>query len=65
MEAPLWKATKTPGIRSFCFSSFSLLPHPLLFFLAFMRGLFAVVEYTVRCSRSLPEGWGERGRGPR
>ena len=64
MEAPLWKPTKTPGIRSLCFSSLSLPPHPLLFFLPFVRGLFAVVEYTVRCSRSLPEGRGELGRGP-
>lgn len=65
MEAPLWKATKTPGIRSLCFSSFSLPPHPLLAsFSPLCKGLFAVVEYTVRCSRSLPEGCGELGRGP-
>lgn len=32
MEAPLWKATKTPGIRTLCFLSFSLPPHPSLSF---------------------------------
>lgn len=53
MEAPLWKATKTPGIRSLCFSSHFLPPHSLLFFLSFTWVLFAVVEYTVRCGRSL------------
>lgn len=65
MEAPLWKITKTPGSRSLCFSSFSLPPQPFAcFFLSSVRGLFAVVEYTVRSSRSLPEGCGEPGRSP-
>lgn len=35
------------------------------FFLAFVQGLYAVVEYTMRCSRSVPQGHGELGRGPR
>lgn len=38
MEAPLWKATKTPGIISLCFSSFSLPPHLLLFFSCLCAG---------------------------
>lgn len=65
MEAPLWKATKTPGIRTLCFLSVSLPPHPSLFFSLdlFMRGLFAAVEYTAECSCSQVHG--ELGRGPR
>lgn len=67
MEAPLWKATKTPGITSLCFSSSSLPSHPFalfFFLLAFVQGLYAVVGYTMRSSRSLPERRGEAGRGP-
>lgn len=68
-EAPLWKATKTPGITSLCFSSavFTFSPFALFFspsLSPLCSGLCAAVEYTMRSSRSLPEGRGGAGLGP-
>lgn len=67
MEAPLWKATKTSGITSLCFSSSSLPSHPFaLFFplLVFVQGLYAVVGYTMRSSRSLPSAVARQAGAP-
>lgn len=67
-EAPLWKATKTSGITSLCFSSavFTFSPFALFFspsLSPLCSGLCAAVEYTMRSSRSLPEGRGGAGQG--
>lgn len=46
---------------------FTFSPFCSVFFfpsLPFVQGLYAVVGYTMRSSRSLPERRGEAGRGP-
>ncbi|KAK5853732.1 hypothetical protein PBY51_014863 [Eleginops maclovinus] len=63
---PFMESNQDPRLQIPLFFTLLFTSSPLLlaFFLSFVRGLFAVVEYTVRCSCSLPEGRGKLGRAP-